>query len=331
MAWFNRGYRQKAYVPVAKRKETATKESSSMASRGERPEPVILSGTKIASSFWGQSWCENLERYSDYENRLPRGRTYLRNGAVVDLKIREGKIEARVVGSSVYKVEITVQPILATRWEALCSAGAGNIASVLDLLAGKFSNGVMSQLCEPRKGLFPEPRELNFSCSCPDWAAMCKHVAAVLYGVGNRLDHQPELMFLLRHVNPSDMIRLVQGQSLLPNLKPGPDRLLSVDDLSGLFGMEIEDFSEVSPPPQKSPPAATPPAAAPPVPVAPAPLTVPTFGPTDILNVKQLAMMRLQQYDIDQLVAEGHLFLLPDGKRYGVMPDGWAAILKVMP
>jgi uncharacterized Zn finger protein len=328
MPWFDR--RPKAYVPVAQRKEKATRESSSMAKRGERPEPVVLSGKAIASSFWGKSWCENLERYSDYENRLPRGRSYLRNGAVVDLKIKQGLIEARVIGSSVYKVEVTVQPIPAARWEALCSAGAGNIASILDLLAGKFSDGVMSQLCEPRKGLFPEPRELSFFCSCPDWAAMCKHVAATLYGVGNRLDHQPELMFLLRHVNPSDMIRLVQGQSLLPNLKPGPDRLLAVDDLSALFGMEIEDIPEAPPPPQTAP-AVLIPGLPLRIWVTPAPSPAPTFAPKDILDVKQLATMRLQQTHIDQLIADGHMLLLPDGKRYGVMPDGWAAILKVMP
>jgi len=166
--------------------------------KGHTVAPVVLQGRKIASTFWGKAWCDNLEGYGDYENRLPRGRTYVRNGSVVDLQIAEGEVSARVSGSDLYKVKVDIVPVPKARWKSICKDCAGGIDSLVELLQGRFSKGVMERICRQRSGLFPAPEEIRFSCSCPDWASMCKHVAAVLYGVGARLDNKPELLFRLR-------------------------------------------------------------------------------------------------------------------------------------
>ena len=188
----------KSYVPVAKRRQHAALCIKKLAKKGMAVAPVIVEGRTIARTFWGKSWCENLERYSDYESRLPRGRTYVRNGSVVDLKIARGEIAAMVSGSEVYTVRIAIKAASPSVWKALCEDCAGSIDSLVELLQGRFSKGVMERVCLPGKGLFPTPEEIKLSCSCPDWADMCKHVAAVLYGVGARLDASPELLFILR-------------------------------------------------------------------------------------------------------------------------------------
>ena len=166
----------------------------------------MIEGRKIAGTFWGEAWCDNLERYSDFANRLPRGRTYVRNGSVVDLQVGPGRVTALVSGSTMYDVKVTVGPVPRARWSAICKDCSGAIDSLVELLQGRFSKGVMTRLCEEKTGLFPSPKDILFTCSCPDWASMCKHVAAVLYGIGARLDHQPELLFTLRKVDQQDLI-----------------------------------------------------------------------------------------------------------------------------
>ena len=161
-------------------------------------------GAPLPRTFWGKAWCENLESYRDYENRLPRGRTYVRNGSVVDLQIAPLEVTAMVSGSELYTVKISIKAMPKAQWQSLCRDCAGGIDSLVELLQGRFSKGVMERLCRQDNGLFPKPSEIRFSCSCPDSASMCKHVAAVLYGVGSRLDEQPELLFRLRAVDHSE-------------------------------------------------------------------------------------------------------------------------------
>ena len=168
-------------------------------SKKPSPDPNTIEGRTIASTFWGKAWCENLERYSDYANRLPRGRTYVRNGSVVDLALLPGKVAARVSGSRLYTVTIEVTPLAKARWKALCKDCAGAIDSVVELLQGRFAKGVMERLCHAKTGLFPAPAEIRFACTCPDWASMCKHVAASLYGVGARLDVARDAIKLFEH------------------------------------------------------------------------------------------------------------------------------------
>jgi uncharacterized Zn finger protein len=231
----------KPYVPVAERRRQAALHVQKLVKKGQAVTPVILEGRTIARTFWGKSWCENLERYSDYETRLPRGRTYVRNGSVVDLRIARGEIVAIVSGSDVYTVRINVEAASPAVWKALCKDCAGNIDSLVELLQGRFSKGVMERVCLPGKGLFPSPKEIKLSCSCPDWADMCKHVAAVLYGVGARLDASPELLFTLRGVDGAELVAKA-GEGLPLARKPvSSKRVMTGGDLGAIFGVEMAE------------------------------------------------------------------------------------------
>ena len=227
------------YVPVAARRAKAEKEVAKLAKKGQTITPVKIAGTKIATTFWGKAWCDNLEGYGDFENRLPRGRTYVRNGSVVDLQIAPLGVTAIVSGAELYRVAVTISALPAARWKSICGDCAGGIDSLVELLQGRFSKGVMERICRQDQGLFPKPSEIKFSCSCPDYASMCKHVAAVLYGVGARLDTRPELLFQLRSVDRNDLIAHVD--TALPLSKTGLDagKVLVDDDMAALFGLDM--------------------------------------------------------------------------------------------
>jgi uncharacterized Zn finger protein len=212
--------------------------------KGHPVAPVILQGRTIASTFWGKAWCDNLEGYSDYDNRLPRGRTYVRNGSVVDLQIARGEVSARVSGSDLYKVKVDIVPVPKPRWKSICRDCAGGIDSLVELLQGRFSKGVMERICRQRSGLFPAPEEIRFSCSCPDWASMCKHVAAVLYGIGSRLDDKPELLFRLRKVDEKDLLAGAATGLPISGKKPAAGKVLDTTDLSGIFGLDLAGETE---------------------------------------------------------------------------------------
>jgi uncharacterized Zn finger protein len=177
--------------------------------------------------------------HSDYANRLPRGRTYLRNGSVVDLQVGPGRVTALVSGSALYNVQVTVGPVPRACWSAICEDCSGAIDSLVELLQGRFSKGVMTRLCEERTGLFPSPKDILFTCSCPDWASMCKHVAAVLYGIGARLDRQPELLFTLRKVDQQDLTATFGAEVSTTGKRPAGTKVLASDDLAEMFGIEM--------------------------------------------------------------------------------------------
>lgn len=236
-------YQWKPYVSVAFRRRQAAKAIARFGKAGGL-DPVIIQGRAIAKTFWGKAWCENLERYSDYANRLPRGRTYVRNGSVIDLQITAGTIKARVSGSSLYTTTVKVAPVKGARWRAICGDCAGAIDSLVELLQGRFSDAVMQRLCQQKTGLFPAPAEITLDCSCPDWATMCKHVAAVLYGIGARLDERPELLFVLRQVDHQELITRA-GSDVASRLKrPAKGRVLEGVSLSEIFGMDIAESGE---------------------------------------------------------------------------------------
>ena len=232
-------YQWAPYVPVAERRRKAAAEMAKLAKKGQTISPVRIEGRTIATTVWGKAWCANLEAYSDYANRLPRGRTYVRNGSVVDLQIASGRIEARVSGSSMYRTTVTVTALPKPRWETLVSDCAGGIDSLVELLQGRFSKGVMERLCRQGEGLFPTPKEIKLACSCPDGAYMCKHVAAVLYGIGARLDHQPELLFTLRQVAATDLLAKAGAGLTAGTLDPASARTLAAEDVGALFGLEM--------------------------------------------------------------------------------------------
>ena len=232
-------YEWQPYVPVAERRRNAAKKLAKLKKNGQVVSPVTIAGRTIAKSFWGKSWCTNLERYSDYENRLPRGRTYVRNGSVIDLQIAKSKVSAVVSGSDLYRVRITIAPVTATRWKAICRDCAGTIDSLVELLQGRLSKGVMDRVCREGDGLFPAPKEIELSCSCPDWADMCKHVAAVLYGIGARLDEKPALLFELRGVDENELLATVGQEFPLKKAVSAATKVLDDSDVAGLFGLEM--------------------------------------------------------------------------------------------
>jgi uncharacterized Zn finger protein len=246
-------YEWRPYVSVAERRRKAEREMQKLKKKGHTVLPVVIEGRTIAKTFWGKAWCDNLERYSDFENRLPRGRTYVRNGSVVDLEIAAGVVNALVSGSEIYRVAVKVSAVPKARWNSICTDCAGAIDSLVELLQGRFSKGIMERICQQKTGLFPAPAEIQFSCSCPDWASMCKHVAAVLYGIGARLDDQPELLFKLRKVDEKDLIAKAGKGLPLSQKGPADDKVLVADGLSELFGLELGTGEDSSSPGPESP------------------------------------------------------------------------------
>jgi len=227
------------YVPVAERRANAQRQLEKQKKKGETYDPVIMQGRAIARTFWGKAWCDHLESHSDFENRLPRGRSYLRNGSVCDLKIESGRVRAQIAGSELYTVEIGIKRLPGPRWAAIRNACAGGIASAIELLRGRLSNSVMAIITDRTAGLFPRPPEIEMSCSCPDSAVMCKHVAATLYGVGTRLDDRPELLFVLRGVDHRELIGDAVRVGTLAVKETGSG--LADSELSDIFGVEIEN------------------------------------------------------------------------------------------
>jgi uncharacterized Zn finger protein len=243
-------FRWKPYVPAAARGQTVKRAVARMRKQGQSLSPVTASRGAIAKSFWGKAWCRNLERYSDYSNRLPRGRTYLRNGSVIDLRISPGVVSAQVMGSSLYLITVRIAEVAGAHWQAIARDCARSIDTLVELLQGQLSTSVMERITRHETGLFPSPREISFSCSCPDSAAMCKHIAATLYGIGARLDAEPELLFGLRKVDAKELIARA-GETGVPVQKlPGAGRILDSSKLADVFGI---DFGSADPKPLREP------------------------------------------------------------------------------
>lgn len=248
MSYFGFGWGN--YVSVAEKRRRAQKKVAELKKQGRFMAPVNIEGRTIAQSFWGRSWCSNLERYSDFDNRLPRGRSYVRNGAVIDLQIAKGEVTAMVSGSKLYQIKIAIAPVAAKRWRAICRDCAGAIDSLVELLQGRLAEGVMDRVCREGDGLFPAPSEIELSCSCPDWADMCKHVAAALYGIGARLDEKPQLLFVLRGVDENELLASAGDDLVLKKAAPGAAKVLDDGDVAALFGLEMaETVNSESPTP----------------------------------------------------------------------------------
>jgi uncharacterized Zn finger protein len=243
MSRYSHRYERYSMFPKSKSKDEriadAAKKQKALEKKGVKLSPVVLDGFALATTFWGKAWCKNIESYQDYSNRLPRGRSYLRSKSVIDLQIAPGVVRAQVMGSSLYRVEITIKPVAKPQWEAICAACAGKIGSLVALLRGTLSGEVMEVMTRHDEGLFPKPAEISFKCSCPDWAGMCKHVAAAMYGIGSRLDKQPELLFLLRGVDSADLIASA-AEAPVTSVALAEGEALGADELADVFGVEME-------------------------------------------------------------------------------------------
>jgi uncharacterized Zn finger protein len=234
-------YEWPEYVSVAERRKRAAKELAKLRKKGRAVAPVTVEGRKIVKNFWGTSWCTNLERYSDFASRLPRGRSYVCNGLVIDLQIVKGRVTAIVSGSELYDVKITIAPVAARHWKAICRDCAGSIDSLVELLQGRLAKGVMDRVCREGDGLFPAPDEIKLACSCPDGAGMCKHVAAALYGVGARLDEKPQLLFVLRGADEGELLQGAGEGMTLAKSAPAAAKVLDEGDVAALFGLEMAE------------------------------------------------------------------------------------------
>jgi uncharacterized Zn finger protein len=233
---------------VGARAARAQAEIARLRKKGQPISPVAVEGRKIATTFWGKAWCDNLQAYSDFASRLPRGRSYVCNGMVIDLQVQAGRVKARVQGSdSVYKIDIGIKPLPAGTWKNVKDQCAGGIGSMIELLQGKFSDHVMRIITGHGTGLFPKPGEIELDCSCPDWADMCKHVAAALYGVGARLDLQPELLFVLRGLDPAELVAQAADVQALTRPAKGK-KTLAASEAADVFGIELEELAAEPPP-----------------------------------------------------------------------------------
>ncbi|OHB74260.1 MAG: hypothetical protein A2W17_10715 [Planctomycetes bacterium RBG_16_41_13] len=233
------------YVSVGEKQQRAKNTLKQLMKKNKDIKPVIIAGNTLAKTWWGKAWNKNLEGYADYSNRIGRGRSYVRCGSVLDLQIREGMITSLVQGSdsSPYSIEITINTLEKGIWEEVKDFCKGKLDSLQELLMGKFPKTLDELFTTHGKGLFPSPKEIKFDCSCPDWASMCKHIAATLYGVGARLDDNPNLFFLLRKIEIGDLISETvkdKTEELLTRAKRKSSRIIEDQDLSSVFGIEMD-------------------------------------------------------------------------------------------
>ena len=236
MGWGYYNYKPKK--TAAQQRNDNAKKIDKFMKKNPNLSPISIEGRKIAKTWWGISWCKNLESYADYSNRIGRGSSYVRSGAVIDLQISEGTVTAMVNGTSLYKIHITIDPLSDSKWKTIVKNCAQRIESLSALVEGKFPEELSDILTKQGDGLFPSPREIHLDCSCPDWATMCKHVAAALYGVGARLDEDPLLFFSLRGVDPGELIQKsieAKTKSMLANANRKSKRAIPDKDVGRIF------------------------------------------------------------------------------------------------
>lgn len=239
------------YIPVAERRAKAKQKIRQLKKKNPDLAPVVIEGRAISTTFWGKEWNKNLERYADFQNRIGRGRSYVRHGSVLDLHIDAGKVKASVLGSSLYKVSVSIKPIPEKRWAGMLEECRGRLDSLKKLAAGKFPKDLADLFTKKGEGLFPSPEEIDFNCSCPDIAYMCKHVAAVLYGIGARLDKDPNLFFVLRQADMNELVEQTVKESkkdLLSKAEKKSSRIIEEEStLSDMFGIDLEPSQEAEP------------------------------------------------------------------------------------
>ena len=237
------------YVSVGEKKQRSKKKLEQLKKKNKKIEPIIIEDRVLAHTWWGKAWNKNLEGYADYSNRIGRGRSYVRCGSVLDLQISEGKVQSLVLGSESkpYSIEIRIKPLEKSVWRKIKGVCDGKLDSLQELLVGKFPKALGEIFTAHGNGLFPSPEEIDFDCSCPDWASMCKHVAATLYGVGTRLDEDPNLFFALRKIEINDLISETvkdKTEELLTKAKKKSRRIIEDQDLSSVFGIELDSVSK---------------------------------------------------------------------------------------
>lgn len=235
------------YISISDQKAMALKSKKRLEKNLNRSlEPIILASTKLATSWWGKMWNTNLERYAEYSNRIGRGKTYVKNELVIDLQIEESKVFAYVQGKrrDPYQIAIYIDPTKPGLIEQIKEKCQGKLDTVEELLEGKFSKEISSIFMIQGAGLFPEPKEIKFRCSCPDYTSCCKHVSAVLYGIGSKLDVNPLLFFTLRGINLDDFLKDViisKTENILDKgIKCKSKRIIDNANIEDLFDIDLD-------------------------------------------------------------------------------------------
>ena len=229
-----------SYKPK-KKPQDPIKQIEKLRKKNPNIQPVIIEG-KLANTWWAQAWNKNLEGYADYSNRIGRGKSYVRGGYVLDLSISPGQVQSLVQGTRAkpYEIVIKIDPLSKSKWDAVVKKCSRKIGNLEDLVLGKFPQELMELFTNRGDGLFPSPKEIHFDCSCPDWASMCKHVAATLYGVGVRFDSDPTLFFQLRDIDFAELLKKSVDEkmkSMLKNAGKVTGRVMQDVDTYELFGV----------------------------------------------------------------------------------------------
>ena len=226
------------YTTVASLKARAARATKTL----KDAEPVIPHPhtRKMCLTWWGQEWCNNLESYADYRSRLERGRRYVRSNTVVDLKIFANQVKAKVQGTDLYEVTVDFAKPKPADIEKIKKLTGNRIANVEMLLKGNFPDELKELFTQNKPGLFPTPEEIKFDCDCLDWADMCKHVAAVMYGIGIRIDADPLQFFKLRGIDIDEFLTQVVDDkvaNMLKNIDVKSDRIMKDANVATIFGI----------------------------------------------------------------------------------------------
>lgn len=221
-------------MPVARLATLAAERLRELQSNGAELCPVVNKSRKLATNYWGAAWMRHLARCEAGGLNLAPGRSLLRHGSVLDLRLSQGKIAALVSADELYEVELSITPLDDERLEHLKKACYGNIASCVALLEGKVDADVLNMLCADETGVLPEPADWHMYCSCTDWSEPCAHAAAAVYAAGCLIDAEPGLLFTLRGIDVS---------ALLPSEQPlqlASDASFDAAALSATFGIDID-------------------------------------------------------------------------------------------
>lgn len=242
MAYYG-GYGYYSQPTKAELKAKAARSIADLKKKGRELNPIELEGTKIARTWWGKAWCDNIERYADFSNRVGRGKSYVRAGCVIDLKVSKGRIEALVQGTrkKPYEVAVGIDSLTDDNFADIMGDCDVRADSLEALAAGDFPDELKKRLLNAG-GLFPSPSQIGFSCSCPDSAYLCKHIAAAIMAVAPQLDETPLLLFELRGVDTAELVKRTVAEKLdlmLANADAPSERIMDVgdDDLTALFGV----------------------------------------------------------------------------------------------
>ena len=216
-------------LKAADLKKLAAMRLAELQAEGQELHPVVNSSRKLATHFWGSAWMKQLALCESGGMCLAPGRTLLRHGCVLDMRISRGCITALVSADELYEVELHLTPLEGEQLESLTLSCGNHINSLLSLLEGKVDTSVLEQLCHPENGILPTPQDWKMHCTCPDWAEPCPHAAAAIYAAGCLIDADPKLLFTLRSIEP-DALLAPTAQSIE----------IDTNKLASMFGIDID-------------------------------------------------------------------------------------------